>query len=189
VERALLPRKLSEAQWQAVIHNNEAYDGQFVYAVRTTRIFCRPSCKSRPPKQGHVGMFRTPEEALLAGYRPCKRCKPTGGRLPDEEWIAEVTAYIDRNYAEPLTLQVLADVGHGSPYHLHRTFRKVLGMTPVAYIHRTRIERAKLLLLSTDKPVMEIGLSVGMPNLSYFITLFKKKTGRTPAAYRQHSGE
>lgn len=186
MENAAVPKTLNEAQWKAVFLNDSAYDDLFVYAVKTTRIFCRPSCKSRPPKREHVGMFATPEEALQAGYRPCKRCKPTGGRLPDEEWIDGVAEYIDIHYAEPLTLQVLADIGHGSPYHLHRTFRKVLGMTPVAYIHRTRIEHAKRQLLSTDMPVTEIGLSVGMPNLSYFITLFKKKTGSTPAAYRQH---
>ena len=189
MEQTGLPNSLTEAQWQAVILNNADYDGQFVYAVKTTRIFCRPSCKSRPPKREHVGMFYAPEEALQAGYRPCKRCKPTGGRLPDEEWIAGVAEYIDRNYAEPLTLQVLADVGHGSPYHLHRTFKRVLGMTPVAYIHRKRIEQAKQLLLSSDMPVTEIGPSVGLPNLSYFITLFKKKTGCTPTAYRQLQGK
>lgn len=188
MEHAAGPWELSETQWRAVIGNDRAYDGQFVYAVRTTRIFCRPSCKSRPPKREHVGMFATPEQALQAGYRPCKRCRPTGGRLPDEEWIAGVAEYIDRHYAEPLTLQALADVGHGSPYHLHRTFKKVTGMTPVAYIRRTRLEQAKRLLLSTDKPVTEIGLSVGMPNLSYFITLFKQNNGCTPAAYRMRNG-
>ncbi|WP_245376020.1 bifunctional transcriptional activator/DNA repair enzyme AdaA [Paenibacillus eucommiae] len=171
--------------WQAIISNDASYDGQFFYAVKTTGIFCRPSCKSRPPKKENVGFFHTAEQALSAKFRPCKRCKPTGQRLPDDEWVALVTEYINKNYMESLTLDILADICHGSPYHLHRTFKKIKGVTPVEYIQQIRIGKAKEQLLSSEQSIAEVGVSVGLSNTPYFITLFKKKTGHTPASYRQ----
>ncbi|MCZ8511767.1 bifunctional transcriptional activator/DNA repair enzyme AdaA [Paenibacillus filicis] len=179
------PEPVTDEQWQAIISNDAAYDNQFFYAVTTTGIFCRPSCKSKPPKKENIGLFRTAEQAMAAKFRPCKRCKPTGGRLPDDEWVALATEYIDKNYMENVSLNLLAASCHGSPYHLHRTFKKIKGITPAEYIRHRRIERAKELLLKTANAVAEVGLSVGLPNTPYFITLFKKKTGCTPAAYRQ----
>lgn len=179
------PETMTDEKWQAIINNDASYDGQFFYAVKTTGIFCRPSCKSRPPNKENIGLFQTAEQALSGKFRPCKRCRPTGQRLPDDEWISVVTDYIDRNYMENLTLDVLAAVSHGTPYHLHRTFRKVTGMTPVDYIQHKRIEQAKGQLCTTTKAIADIGLGVGLSNTSYFITLFKKKTGFTPAGYRQ----
>jgi len=176
---------LTDEIWEAIIGNNASFDGQFFYAVKTTGIFCRPSCKSKPPKRENTAVYRTAEQARSADFRPCKRCKPTGRRLPDEEWIGLVADYVDRNYTETLTLDILADVCHGSPYHLHRTFKKVKGVTPVEYIQWIRIDKAKAMLTASDKPVADVGASVGMPNTPYFITLFKRKTGHTPLAYRQ----
>lgn len=179
------PDPVTDEQWQAIINNDASYDGRFFYAVKTTGIFCRPSCKSRPPKRENIGFYTTVDQALAAKFRPCKRCKPTGQRLPEEEWIAVVTEYIDRNYQEALTLDTLAAICHGTPYHLHRTFKKVMHMTPVDYIQQVRIERAKSILTSSPAPVAEVGASVGLSNTPYFITLFKKKTGHTPEGYRK----
>jgi AraC family transcriptional regulator of adaptative response / methylphosphotriester-DNA alkyltransferase methyltransferase len=176
---------VTEEKWQAIINNDASYDGKFFYAVKTTGIFCRPSCKSKPPKKENISLFRTAEQALYAKFRPCKRCKPTGQRLPDDEWVALVTEYIDKHYMEALTLEILAVICHGSPYHLHRTFRRVKNLTPVEYIQQKRIDKAKEHLITSDKVIAEIGLSVGLPNTPYFITLFKKKTGQTPAGYRK----
>ncbi|TXK72387.1 bifunctional transcriptional activator/DNA repair enzyme AdaA [Paenibacillus sp. N3.4] len=179
--------KMTNEKWQAIVNNDAAFDGLFFYAVKTTGIFCRPSCKSRLPNKENINLFQTAEQALSAKFRPCKRCKPTGMRLPDDEWIAVITEYIDNNYTSTLTLESLADIGHGSPYHLHRTFKKVTGLTPVAYIQQKRIDKAKELLIYSDKPIAEVGASVGISNTPYFITLFKKKTRHTPAGYRQLS--
>ncbi len=176
---------LTDDKWRAIIGNDASYDGRFFYAVRTTGIFCRPSCKSKPPNKENIGLFRTAEQALSANFRPCKRCKPTGWRLPDDEWIAVAAEYIDRNYADALTLDLLADACHGSPYHLLRTFKRIKGVTPTEYIQQKRIDRAKDRLAFSDTPVAEVGASVGMPNTPYFITLFKKKTGCTPGNYRR----
>jgi len=176
---------ISEEQWQAIITNNSSYDGQFFYAVKTTGIFCRPSCKSRPPRIENVRTFQTVTHALTENFRPCKRCKPTGQRLPDHEWVSTVTDYIDRNYMEALTLEDLAEICHGSPYHLHRTFKRIKEMTPVEYIQIIRMNKAKEYLVETDKSISDIGQQIGMRNIPYFITLFKKMTGFTPLTYRQ----
>ncbi|WP_438350545.1 bifunctional transcriptional activator/DNA repair enzyme AdaA [Paenibacillus sp. FA6] len=177
--------QLSEEQWNAVISNDKSYDGQFFYAVKTTGIFCRPSCKSRPPNKENILIFQTADQALVGHFRPCKRCKPTGQRLPDHEWVAIVTDYIDTNYAEPLTLEILAEICHGSPYHLHRTFKRIKEITPVEYIQNIRIDKAKEYLVQTNKAIAEVGQRIGMNNTPYFITLFKKVTGFTPLNYRQ----
>lgn len=174
----------TELQWQSIVGNDATCDGTFYYAVRTTAIFCRPSCGSRPPLRENTSVFASADAAKKAGYRPCKRCKPTGERLPDEEWVASVTAFIHSRYMEPLPLHKLAEAGHGSPFHLHRTFKRVSGTTPAAYVQQVRIEHAKELLRSGDEPVAIIGQRVGLPNAPYFITLFKKETGLTPAQYR-----
>ncbi|RUS43299.1 bifunctional transcriptional activator/DNA repair enzyme AdaA [Cohnella sp. AR92] len=179
------PEPVTDEQWLAIINNEASYDGQFYYAVKTTGIFCRPSCKSRPPNRENIGFYPTADQALAAKYRPCKRCKPTGQRLPNEEWIALAIDYIDRNYKEMLTLENLAAICHGTPYHLHRTFKKVMGITPVDYIQHIRIENAQTMLTSSTAPIAEVGARVGLSNTPYFITLFKKKTGQTPQSYRK----
>lgn len=110
---------MTNEMWQAILNNDASYNDQFFYAVKTTGIFCKPSCKSRVPKKENVRIFLNAEQALHANFRPCKRCKPTNERLPDIEWVAKITEYIDRNFIEKLTLETLAEIAHGSPYHLH----------------------------------------------------------------------
>ncbi len=178
---------MTNEKWQAIIDNDASYNNQFFYAVKTTRIFCKPSCKSRVPKKENVRIFSNAKQALDANFRPCKRCKPTNESLPDREWVALITEYIDKNFSEKLTLETLADIAHGSLYHLHRTFKKMKGITPVEYIQQVRLNAAKEYLIRTNKAIADIAISVGMPNTSYFITLFKKKMGHTPAQFRQIS--
>ncbi|KOY16654.1 bifunctional transcriptional activator/DNA repair enzyme AdaA [Paenibacillus xylanivorans] len=176
---------IDEKQWNAIIHNDSNFDGKFYYGVKTTGIFCRPSCKSKTPKYENVSIFNNPEEALARHFRPCKRCKPTGERVPDQEWISVVTDYIEHHFAEPLTLDILANVSHGSPYHLHRVFKRITGLTPVEYIQEKRVTEARKLLESTSFTVTDIGRQVGIANPAYFITVFRKHTGCTPTNYRE----
>lgn len=177
--------QLSDEFWQAITQNNSYYDEVFIYAVTSTGICCRPSCKSRDPKKENVRVFNDVNEAVAAGFRPCKRCKPGGIQLPNEEWVDQIKEFIDTNYCEPLSLEILADMCHGSPYHLHRTFKRIVGLTPIEYIQQTRISNAKKELQTNNKSIVEIGINVGLPNTSYFITLFKNKTGYTPKQFQK----
>lgn len=177
--------KMTEEKWQAIIENDASYNDIFFYAVQTTRIFCKPSCKSRIPKKENVRIFHQAADAIAAGFRPCKRCKPTNERLPDREWVAIITQYIDNNYANKLTLEVLGEVSHGSPYHLQRTFKKVTGISPTEYTQQVRIARATKLLIETERAIATIAEDVGIGNVPYFMTTFKKITGRTPTTYRK----
>ncbi|MGG1555431.1 bifunctional transcriptional activator/DNA repair enzyme AdaA [Paenibacillus ferrarius] len=178
---------MQEQYWQAVENNDASYDGTFYYAVTTTGIFCRPSCKSRVPKREHVRFFPDRQSALAASFRPCKRCRPDGIRLPDEEWTAELARYIDEHYAEPLTLGVLAERFYASPSHLQRTFKKVKGISPLLYLQDVRMEAAKKALLAADLPVNRIGAQVGIANAAHFATVFHKKTGVTPTEFRSNT--
>ena len=176
---------LSEELWQAINQNNTDYDNTFYYAVKSTGIFCKPSCKSRPPKRENVRVFKDAIEAIKDGFRPCKRCKPSGLRLPDEEWIEQIKLYMDNHIAEEVTLSLLAEVSHGSPYHLQRTFKKVMDISPNEYLLSIRIEKAKKLLKTTNKKLIEISALIGIKSVPYFITSFKRKTGFTPMQYRK----
>lgn len=175
----------SDAQWQAILSNDVSQDGRFYYAVASTGIFCRPSCKSRPPKRENVLVFPSAEQAKEAYFRPCKRCKPEGQRLPDREWVDQIVDFIDRHYTDKLTLETLAEVCHGSPYHLQRTFKRIMRMTPTEYLGRRRINEAKRALAESQRTVAEIAREVGIGSSAYLITLFKRTTGVTPNEYRK----
>ncbi len=184
--------QLTDERWQAITQNDQSYDAIFIYAVSSTGICCRPSCKSRDPKKENVRIFNNVDDALSKGFRPCKRCKPGGIRLPDEEWAVQIKEYIKMHYPEPLSLEILADVCHGSPYHLQRTFKRITGVTPAEYIQQVRISHALRELSTNSKSIAEVGFAVGLPNTPYFITLFKNRMGQTPKQYQmevQANGE
>lgn len=178
-------RKVTAEQWRAIRENDTLYDDRFYYAVKTTKIFCRPSCKSRVPNVDNVTIFYHAQDAMKAGYRPCKRCKSGGYRLPDEEWVLQAEAYIIENFMSHLTLDDVADGCHGSPYHLHRVFKRINGFTPLEYLHRIRIDKAKKHLRQPDKSISEIAALVGIPNATHFATVFKKWTNQSPREYRK----
>ncbi len=178
--------KPTAEQKRAIIENDKKYDNQFFYAVKTTKIFCRPSCKSRVPNFSNVSIFLKAESAIEAGYRPCKRCKSGGDRLPDEEWVAHIELYIKENYTKPLTLDKIAYNCHGSPYHLHRVFKSLNGITPLEYLQQIRMSKAKEYLLHTELPIQEISELVGIANASRFSTLFKEKNNQTPRDFRKN---
>jgi AraC family transcriptional regulator of adaptative response / methylphosphotriester-DNA alkyltransferase methyltransferase len=176
---------MTEEMWEAIITCDPTYDGSFFYGVKTTGIFCRPSCKSKNPKREHVLVFSSIQEAASANFRPCKRCRPTDLYLPDEELVQNAVELIECRYHETLTLQVLADQLHISPYHLHRTFKRITGHTPAEHIRTTRLTQAKKLLVETDQAITDIAMAVGFSNVGHFSTVFQKQCGFTPSAYRR----
>src|ERR1700723_2066231 len=134
-------------RWQAVKRRDPAFDGKFLFAVRTTGIYCRPSCASRPAKRENVTFFETGAQAEKAGYRACKRCRPDQLGAPDPQMQAVKRACDRIETAEeaPKLAELAASAGL-SPYHFHRVFKALTGVTPKAYAAETRARRA------ADKP-------------------------------------
>src|SRR6202049_4730405 len=130
--------------WQAVLARDSSQDRNFVFAVSSTGVYCRPSCPARRPRRENVTFFRKPDEAEKAGYRACLRCRPkaTGGN-GTAEMVKAMCRYIEQHLDEPLTLARLASEFHQSPFHLQRTFKSVLGITPRAYADSCRMNQLK----------------------------------------------
>ncbi|MGC8228143.1 bifunctional transcriptional activator/DNA repair enzyme AdaA [Pseudobacillus badius] len=171
--------------WRAIIECDEAYDGVFFYGVQTTGIFCRPSCKSKAPNQENVRIFKNASAALKEQFRPCKRCKPDALLLPAEEWIGQIARWIDQHYSQTLTLSMLAEAFHGSPFYLQRLFKQLKGLSPAEYLQQVRLKQAMNQLEETEQSIALISSNVGFSSTPYFITLFKRTFGCTPSAYRK----
>ena len=123
-----------EARWEAVRRRDRAADDAFYYSVRTTGVYCRPSCAARLPKRENVAFHLSCADAEAAGFRPCKRCRPNEPGLEARRAaaVAKACALIDA--AEELPkLETLADAVGLSPFHFHRVFKSVTGLTPKAY--------------------------------------------------------
>lgn len=165
---------------------DDSYDGLFFYAVKTTGIFCRPSCKSRTPNKENITFFQTAEEAKEAGFRPCKRCQPDILDFnPIMEIINDTKTYIKEHYTEKLTLKHIAQNIGISPYHLGRIFKKHTSKTPRSYLENIRVDKAVQLLKNTDLTVMEICYEVGFQSYSSFYHAFQKQTQKSPQQYRK----
>jgi AraC family transcriptional regulator, regulatory protein of adaptative response / methylated-DNA-[protein]-cysteine methyltransferase len=138
------PSREDDVRWHAVISRDATYDGAFVYTVATTGVFCRPSCPSRQAKRGNVAFHATIEAARAAGYRACKRCKPDQA-LPDTDVSAKlsnVCRHIEAAETPP-KLADLAALAGLSPYHFHRVFKSLTGVTPRAYDAAHRAARLR----------------------------------------------
>ena len=179
--------KVTEQEmWEAVIQNDSSYDGVFFYAVKTTGIYCRPSCKSKPPKRENLCFFLTAQEARAAGFRPCKRCRSDLlDYQPMREIAEKVKAKIDHAFAEQEKFnRELAEIGL-SPRRVVEVFKAEYGVTPKAYSDSLRLKEAQRLLLDTDTKVIDIAYQIGFGSLTAFYSFFKKETGKTPNEYRK----
>jgi len=130
-------------KWNAVLARNETMDGEFVTAVRTTGIYCKPSCPAKHPHRTNVVFYAGPSEAEQAGFRPCKRCNPRENVSARSELIQRICKYIDSNLDEKLTLSSLSQEAGLSLFHFQRIFKKVLGVSPRQYIETRRVEKLK----------------------------------------------
>lgn len=172
--------------WQAVLQRDRSYDGAFVYAVRSTGIYCRPSCSSRKPKSEHVSFFPLPEAAEQAGFRPCKRCRPDQAVAgdPQVELARRVCRYIETHLDDSLTLESLGRRFGLSPSHLQRTFRSVAAVTPRQYAEACRMRHIKTALTKGDD-IMRALHDAGYNSSSRLYGKASAQLGMTPGAYKR----
>src|SRR5690348_17490576 len=137
---ATQPYRDDEARWQAVLARDAAADGRFYYAVRSTGVYCRPTCPARRPSRQNVVFFDAPEAAERAGYRPCRRCYPTEISA-QQQAVAEVQRLLDGGAAP--ALRALGEAVGLSPSHLQRIFKRATGLSPRQYAAARRAERLK----------------------------------------------
>ena len=172
--------------WEAVTDRERRMDGLFFYAVVTTGVYCRPSCPSRRPKRSNVLFFQKREAAERAGYRPCRRCRPESVTAvdPQTEKVERICRYIDTHLDEPVTLQkISAGVGI-SPFHLQRTFKSLLGITPRGYADARRLEKLKT-KLQKGHSVTRSMYDAGYGSSSRLYEKSTAQLGMTPSRYRK----
>ncbi len=177
--------RTSENRWQAVLDRDPSQDGKFVFAVSSTGVYCRPSCPAKRPRRENVVFFRRTDEAEKAGYRACLRCRPraTGGN-PQVEMVKAVCRYIERHIDEPLTLNELGRAFRQSPFHLQRTFKAVLGITPRAYADSCRMNQLKR-NLQAGHSVTRAMYDAGYSSSSRLYERTASQLGMTPDKYRR----
>jgi AraC family transcriptional regulator, regulatory protein of adaptative response / methylated-DNA-[protein]-cysteine methyltransferase len=173
-------------QWEAVLARDSEADGAFVYAVRTTGIYCRPTCPSRRPRRENVAFFPLPEAAEQAGFRACRRCHPEQSTVRDPQvaLVQRVCRAIAANPEEPPTLASLGTTVNLSPFHLQRTFKRVMGITPRQYAEACRVGRLKD-ELRKGEAVTSALYGAGYGSASRLYESAPAHLGMTPAVYRR----
>src|SRR5437016_10465755 len=171
--------------WQALLARDAAQDGKFVFAVSSTGVFCRPSCAAKHPRRENVTFYRRAEEAERAGYRACLRCRPKAATGSTQlETVKGICRYIEQHLDEPVTLSRLAKVFHQSPFHLQRTFKAVLGVTPRAYADSCRMNLLKR-NLQAGHSVTRAMYDAGYGSSSRLYERTASQLGMTPDKYRR----
>ncbi len=175
--------------WQAIRTRDRRYDGAFVFAVRSTGIYCRPSCPSRRPRPEQVVFFPAPDAAEREGFRPCRRCRPrAGSRHPQTELVWRICRHIETRIAaqpdEALTLAELGGEAGMNPHHLERVFKRVMGITPRQYADAQRLRRLKAQLKKGDNVTTAL-YEAGYGSSSRLYERAPAHLGMTPATYRR----
>ena len=178
---------MNKADWLfRAFQGDSSLDGLFVVGVRSTRIYCRPSCKPpRIPKFEQRQFYCTNLEAETAGFRACKLCRPNA-LAPIEREAQIVTALLE-NALSFGSIGEMAKAAHVSPAKLYRLFKQHQGVTPAETLNRKRIEAACTQLEQGHQPVSEIALEVGFHSLSAFNANFKRLMQIAPLEYRRRS--
>ncbi len=174
--------------WSAVLDRDRRFDSTFVYAVSSTKIYCRPSCPSRRPSRDRVTFFSSPQEAEAAGYRGCLRCHP---RSPHESgavrFVEQARRYLDAHVDEPVRLQQLAGMAGCSPFHLQREFTRLVGLSPKRYQDAKRMERFTA-ALQLGHTVTHATYDAGFGSSRRVYEHAADALGMTPSAFR-HGGK
>lgn len=170
---------------QGVMARDESLDGLFVFAVRSTGIYCNPSCPSRRPNTNLIEFYDTPIDAEDHGFRPCKRCKPQENQTPRHAELAKkVCDYVDANLSKSLSVRTIGSQFAISPFHLHRIFKRVTGMTPHDYIEARRLTVLKG-ELQRGESVTRAAYHAGFSSRSRLYNRIQDKLGMQPGIYRR----
>ena len=175
----------NDPRWAAVVARDRRADGTFYYSVDTTGVYCRPSCGSRRANPHNVHFHRTTADAERAGFRPCQRCKPDQPSLEQlhSATVVDICRVIETAAGTP-RLAVLAQRAGLSPYHFHRVFKAVTGVTPRAYASAHRTTRVRGELLKTGKTVTEAIYDAGFNSGGRFYETADQVLGMTPTDFR-----
>jgi AraC family transcriptional regulator of adaptative response/methylated-DNA-[protein]-cysteine methyltransferase len=171
----------ADTAWAAFMRRDRSWDGRVIGAVKTTGIYCKPSCPAKRPKREHVEFFATGEEARAAGFRACLRCKPDEvGR--DREALAAAVKLIE-SLEEPPSLAELAEAVGYAPHHFQRIFKRDLGVSPAEYGRALRSRRTEAALKQNGR-VTDAVYDAGYSSPSGFYSDAKERLGMTPSAWR-----
>jgi AraC family transcriptional regulator of adaptative response/methylated-DNA-[protein]-cysteine methyltransferase len=175
-----------ETAWGAVTRRDHAWDGQLFYGVTSTGVFCRPSCASRRPRRDRVQFFSRWEEAEAAGFRACKRCRPktAAGPTATEQLVQRTLAHLEGHPDGPVRLSDLARAAGVSAWHLQRTFKKALGLSPREYAAARRAERLRS-GLRREGSVSRATYEAGFGSSSRVYESAHRLLGMTPGAFRK----
>ena len=175
----------NDLRWNAVLARDPAHDGEFVFAVATTGVYCRPSCPARRPRRENVTFFGRPEQAEKAGFRACLRCRPRSfSGNPQSDSAKEICRYIEQHLDEPITLERLGKVFRQSPFHLQRRFKAALGITPREYADSCRLRLLKRNLQAGNN-VTRAMYDAGYGSSSRLYEKTAAQLGMTPDKYRR----
>ncbi len=177
---------MNEARWTAVHVRDKSMDGQFVYGVLTTGVFCRPSCRARRPLRQNVRFYDDGAEALAAGFRPCLRCRPgsLNPKHPHGQLMEKLCEYIHANLDADLSLERLGDQAQMSPGHLENVFQSAIGVTPREYVEARRFQILRKVLRGVET-VTEAVHAAGFGSSARVYETAGARLGMTPGQYKK----
>jgi AraC family transcriptional regulator, regulatory protein of adaptative response / methylated-DNA-[protein]-cysteine methyltransferase len=174
-----------DSRWQAVLAREAASDGKFVFAVSSTGVYCRPSCPSKRPRRENVKFFRHVHEAERAGFRECLRCRPRSlAANPRQDLVKRICRHIEQHVDAAITLAQLGAEFRQSPFHLQRTFKAVLGITPKEYANSCRM-RGFRQKLKAGQSVTRAMHEAGYSSTSRLYSRTLSELGMEPSKYRR----
>lgn len=178
-------KQSDDPRWNAVLARDAAHDAEFVFAVSTTGVYCRPSCPARRPRREKVEFFARPEQAERAGYRACLRCRPKALRGSGQaDSVRAICRFLELHLDEPVTLARLGKEFRQSPFHLQRNFKAELGITPREYADSCRLRLLKRNLQSGEN-VTRAMYDAGYGSSSRLYERTASQLGMTPDKYRR----
>lgn len=183
LERKVDRQAAVDTDWAFTAFNarDRSLDGQFVGAVKTTGIFCKPSCPARRPLRENIEFFWTAAEAIAAGYRSCMRCKPD--EVARDQEAVKLALKLIEEAEHVLSLEELAAAVDYAPHHFHRLFKRETGVTPAGYARALRAKRATI-ALDRNRSVTEAIYEAGYSGPSRFYAETKSHLGMTPSAWK-----